>query len=106
MRVATSRLTVRWIGFADVRVALVGPRRVWSRQPPPLQLQLLAKLQVQSETLTSDSLVQALAIRLVTRLTELRRLITMAAQAPTKIDRQTTTPFLLRLFFKQGAFHR
>ncbi|KAH5127177.1 hypothetical protein HBH70_234760 [Parastagonospora nodorum] len=30
----------------------------------------------------------------------------MAAHAPTKIDRQTTTPFLLRLFFKQGAFHR
>lgn len=30
----------------------------------------------------------------------------MAAQAPAKIDRQTTTPFLLRLFFKQGAFHR
>ncbi|CAO2652373.1 Nn.00g006560.m01.CDS01 [Neocucurbitaria sp. VM-36] len=30
----------------------------------------------------------------------------MAAQAPTKIDRQTTTPFLLRLFFKQGSFHR
>jgi histone deacetylase complex subunit SAP18 len=28
------------------------------------------------------------------------------AQAPAKIDRQTTTPFLLRLFFKQGAFHR
>ncbi|KAH7555875.1 hypothetical protein BM1_06401 [Bipolaris maydis] len=26
--------------------------------------------------------------------------------APTKIDRQTTTPFLLRLFFKQGSFHR
>ncbi|KAL5115677.1 hypothetical protein ACEQ8H_006389 [Pleosporales sp. CAS-2024a] len=30
----------------------------------------------------------------------------MAAQAPVKIDRQTTTPFLLRLFFKQGSFHR
>jgi histone deacetylase complex subunit SAP18 len=26
--------------------------------------------------------------------------------APVKIDRQTTTPFLLRLFFKQGSFHR
>lgn len=30
--------------------------------------------------------------------------LTMAA--PAKIDRQTTTPFLLRLFFKQGSFHR
>ncbi|KAH7066652.1 Sin3 associated polypeptide p18-domain-containing protein [Paraphoma chrysanthemicola] len=30
----------------------------------------------------------------------------MAAQAPAKIDRQTTTPFLLRLCFKQGSFHR
>ncbi|KAF1844120.1 uncharacterized protein K460DRAFT_290943 [Cucurbitaria berberidis CBS 394.84] len=30
----------------------------------------------------------------------------MAAQAPTKIDRQATTPFLLRLFFKQGSYHR
>ncbi|KAL6706062.1 hypothetical protein ACN47E_006164 [Coniothyrium glycines] len=30
----------------------------------------------------------------------------MAAQAPAKIDRHTTTPFLLRLFFKQGSFHR
>jgi histone deacetylase complex subunit SAP18 len=26
--------------------------------------------------------------------------------APAKIDRQTTTPFLLRLFFKQNSFHR
>ncbi|CAN9097216.1 unnamed protein product [Alternaria alternata] len=26
--------------------------------------------------------------------------------APAKIDRQTTTPFLLRLFFKQGSFNR
>ncbi|KAF2276861.1 uncharacterized protein EI97DRAFT_323996 [Westerdykella ornata] len=25
---------------------------------------------------------------------------------PTKIDRQTTTPFLLRLFYKNGQFHR
>lgn len=32
--------------------------------------------------------------------------IAMAAQAPAKIDRQTTTPFLLRLFFKQGSFYR
>lgn len=30
----------------------------------------------------------------------------MAAHPPAKIDRQTTAPFLLRLFFKQGAFHR
>ncbi|KAH8731654.1 Sin3 associated polypeptide p18-domain-containing protein [Phaeosphaeriaceae sp. PMI808] len=30
----------------------------------------------------------------------------MAAEAPAKIDRQTTTPFLLRLFFKQQSFHR
>lgn len=30
----------------------------------------------------------------------------MAAQDPSRIDRQTTTPFLLRLFFKQGSFHR
>ncbi|KAF1914714.1 Sin3 associated polypeptide p18-domain-containing protein [Ampelomyces quisqualis] len=30
----------------------------------------------------------------------------MAAQAPAKIDRQTTTPFLLRLFYKQDSFHR
>ncbi|KAF2194816.1 hypothetical protein K469DRAFT_617486 [Zopfia rhizophila CBS 207.26] len=31
----------------------------------------------------------------------------MASQAPTpKVDRQTTTPFLLRLFYKNGAFHR
>ncbi|KAH7406868.1 Sin3 associated polypeptide p18-domain-containing protein [Phaeosphaeria sp. MPI-PUGE-AT-0046c] len=30
----------------------------------------------------------------------------MAAQDSTRIDRQTTTPFLLRLFFKQGSFHR
>jgi hypothetical protein len=30
----------------------------------------------------------------------------MAARDPSRIDRQTTTPFLLRLFFKQGSFHR
>ncbi|EDU43311.1 Sin3-associated polypeptide Sap18 [Pyrenophora tritici-repentis] len=30
----------------------------------------------------------------------------MAAPASEKVDRQTTTPFLLRLFFKQGGFHR
>ncbi|KAF1942910.1 hypothetical protein EJ02DRAFT_344449 [Clathrospora elynae] len=30
----------------------------------------------------------------------------MAAPAPAKVDRQSTTPFLLRLFFKQGSFHR
>jgi hypothetical protein len=30
----------------------------------------------------------------------------MAAQGTAKIDRQTTAPFLLRLFFKQGSFHR
>lgn len=26
--------------------------------------------------------------------------------APTKVDRKTTTPFLLKLFYKQGGFHR
>ncbi|KAF2827841.1 hypothetical protein CC86DRAFT_200880 [Ophiobolus disseminans] len=30
----------------------------------------------------------------------------MAAQGPAKVDRQTTTPFLLRLCYKQGTFHR
>ncbi|KAF2864966.1 Sin3 associated polypeptide p18-domain-containing protein [Massariosphaeria phaeospora] len=30
----------------------------------------------------------------------------MAAPEPAKVDRQTTTPFLLRLFYKQGSFHR
>ncbi|KAF2792447.1 hypothetical protein K505DRAFT_307619 [Melanomma pulvis-pyrius CBS 109.77] len=30
----------------------------------------------------------------------------MSAQAPAKVDRQTTTPFLLRLFYKSGSFHR
>ncbi|KAF2714909.1 hypothetical protein K504DRAFT_14023 [Pleomassaria siparia CBS 279.74] len=30
----------------------------------------------------------------------------MASQTPAKVDRQTTTPFLLRLFYKSGSFHR
>ncbi|KAF2124766.1 hypothetical protein P153DRAFT_326177 [Dothidotthia symphoricarpi CBS 119687] len=30
----------------------------------------------------------------------------MAAEAPTTVDRHTTTPFLLRLCYKQGSYHR
>jgi hypothetical protein len=28
------------------------------------------------------------------------------AAPPSKIDRQTTTPFYLKLFYRNGAFHR
>jgi hypothetical protein len=35
-----------------------------------------------------------------------RSVTTVMAAPPGKIDRQTTTPFYLKLFYRNGAFHR